>query len=299
MQEQENWVKAEELKISQEAERKEQERIQARIDRLAKFGYAIDITFLRGIDDEQFEKVCDSAQIEFEKDQAAKAEQARLEQEQRDQAEKDRQELKALRDKQEAADRILKERQEELDRQAKALKDQQEAADRAEELRKSQARLDLAEKRMNQLSEMGIRQTIIGHFELEKSLIIDKNEFYGYINRPQEDWDAHIESLKPKTDAAKERAEQKRAKEIEDAKQQAIAEEQERQRKAKEKEDEDARLAEIARQEQLTKDGDKAIWADFIDRLDQVSVPTMRSGQYRKIAGMAREKMEEIQKLKP
>lgn len=297
---QEAWVKAEQDKIDQEVERKEQERIQARIDRLAKYGYAIDITFLRGIDDDQFEKVCDSARIEFEKDQSAKAEQARMEQEQRDQAEKDRLELKRLREKQESADRILKERQDELDRQAKALKDQQDEAEEKERKRvKAEADAEI-NRRIGSVTAWGLT------FDLTDRHYKGFGVFIPIVDiqtHDKEKWDELVEKCAPVIDRAKSdqasAAQKQRLQDIEDARQKAIADEQERQRKAKEKSDEDSRLAEIARQEQLAKDGDKAIWADFIDRLSQVSVPTFRSGQYRKIAGAAREKIEEIQKLKP
>lgn len=300
LQEQENWVKAEQDKIDQEAERKEQERIQARIDRLRTYGYEIDIIFLRGIDDEQFEGVVAQAKVEYDKDQATKAEQARLEQEQRDQAEKDRAELKALREKQETAELILKERQDELDQKAAAQKAREDEI--LEKERKAAEDQDKAKikERCTQLQNFGLSFDFTDQYYKGYDCFVHHSDITGY---DQNKWDVMIENMGlhvveyKKQAAAKE--EEKRLQDIEDAKQKAIADEQARQHKAKEKEDEDARLAEIARQEQLAKDGDKAIWADFISRLEQVSVPTFRSSQYRRISGMAREKMQEIQKLKP
>jgi hypothetical protein len=118
---QEKWVKDEEARIAAEEQRKEDERIQNRVDMLAQFGYGIDLNFLKGLDDEQFGKVVESARAEHEKEGAAKVEKARQEQLQREQDEKDRAELKALREKQEAADKILREREEEIARKEAEL----------------------------------------------------------------------------------------------------------------------------------------------------------------------------------
>lgn len=297
---QEDWVKEEEEKIAQEAERKEQERIQIRIDRLAAYGFAIDIVILKGIDDEQFEKTCESARVEWQKEQDAKAEEDRLAKEKQVQVDKDLAELKALRDKQAEADRILQERQDELDRQAQAIKKQQEQAEE-KEFQRIQAEQDAEiKRRCGQLTAGGLVFDFSdNHYKGFGCFVPTLDIQY----HSAEQWDKLMAEITPAIERAKkesaDKAEAKRIQDIDDARQQAIIDEQARQKKIKEKQDEDARLAEIARQEQLAKDGDKAIWADFITRLNAVSVPTVRSGQYRKIAVMAREKLEEIQKLKP
>lgn len=300
LQKKEDWVKSENLKIEQEEQKKEEVRIQTRIDRLAEYGYAIDLTLLKGIDDEIFEKTVESARVEWQKEQDTLAQEERKQQEAREQAERDRLELNALREKQEEADRILKERQDELDRQAKQLKQQQEEA--AETERKIiHAELERrTDGRINQLSTLGFDHPNKGVWVAANRTGVNLAEIE---TLPDEQWDAWIEKCIPLISEFKDRqakeAEEKRIQDIEDAKQQAIADEKERQRLADLKVAEDKRLADIKKQEDLEKAGDKAKWADFISKLAEIPVPAMRSNQYRKIAAITREKIEEIQKLKP
>lgn len=111
----EKWVKEETERIEREAEEAEKQRIQKRIDRLAQYGYAIDINLLTGITDEQFEKVVADAKVLWEKEEAAKVEQKRHEEEERERIAKERKELEELRAKQAEAERVLREKQEEMD----------------------------------------------------------------------------------------------------------------------------------------------------------------------------------------
>lgn len=70
--------------------------------------------------------------------------------------------------------------------------------------------------------------------------------------------------------------------------------------------EEENRLAEIKRQqeeqkkaEELAKAGDTAQWDNFIEQVKKITVPAVKSGQYRKISAIAKEKLEEILNLKP
>jgi hypothetical protein len=70
--------------------------------------------------------------------------------------------------------------------------------------------------------------------------------------------------------------------------------------------EEENRLAEVKRQqeeqkrqEELAKAGDKAIWADFIQKVEKIEHPKLKSGQYKKIGNIAIEKLNEILALKP
>lgn len=51
--------------------------------------------------------------------------------------------------------------------------------------------------------------------------------------------------------------------------------------------------------EELAASGDKANWNNFIEQLNNLTVPTVNSGRYKKIYGIAKEKIEEILALKP
>lgn len=300
LQSKEDWVKVEEEKIRLEGERKEQERIQKRIDRLREYGFEIDLTFIKSISDEDFEGVVNTAKIEFEKEKAIQAEKERQDQESREQAERDRLELQALRQKQEETDRILKERQDELNRQERELKAQQDAAEERERKRVQDEHEAKIKSRINQMGALGLV------FDFSDRHYKGFGCFVPIIDiqtHTEEDWAKLIADVTPVIERSKDKqaqeAEEKRLKELEEAKQKVIVEEQDRQREVAVKAAEDKRLAEVKRQEELEKAGDKAIWADFIARLAQIEVPTLRSGQYRKIGSMAREKIEEIQKLKP
>jgi hypothetical protein len=77
-------------------------------------------------------------------------------------------------------------------------------------------------------------------------------------------------------------------------------------KREREKIEEEIRFAELKRQqeeqhrvEELAKAGDKALWADFLQKLDKITVPTLKSGQYKKVGNIAKEKLEEILSLKP
>lgn len=137
----EDWVKAEEKRIEEESAAKEKARIQARIDRLAAYGFTIDIAFIEAIGDEDFEKVAENAKAEYEKEQISKAEQAEAERRQKEKDEKDRAELRVLREKQAEADRKLKEREDEIARKEEEL-ERGRIADRREMINRRIYRLN-------------------------------------------------------------------------------------------------------------------------------------------------------------
>lgn len=272
---QEKWVDTEKEKIRQADERKEQERVQSRIDRLAEYGYAIDLTLLKGIDDETFEKTVESARVEWQKEQDTIAKKERLDQEAREQAEKDRLELKALREKKEESDRILKERQDELDRQEKELKDQQEAANKAEELRlkKEKDAKEAEEKRLKYMEDVRIEAIKKARFDSLKEIGFTY-PFDDLGTMP----DANYKDLFDEHNKVWQ-------KKLHDK---WVADKKEEQR-----------LADIKKQEELVAAGDKAIWADFISKLKALPVPTMNSPQYRRMAATSRDKLLEVYNLKP
>lgn len=310
LQDKEDWVKAENLKIEQEEQRKEEARIQNRIDRLAKYGYTIDITLLKGIDDEKFEETVESARVEWQKEQDSIAEKELVAQKEREQAEKDRLELKALREKQEEADRIIKEQQDKIerDRLEKEKRDKQEsdriAKDEEAERQKQEDDRLLAEKkeekkmkdarfepRKSQLLEMGFTtygSSSYPDFSLENTWSCYWEQVYDMSDG---EWPLYIIDIEEAIERRKVKvasAEKQRAADLEKARLKGIADEQER-----------VRQAELLKQNELEKAGDKAKWADFISKLAEIQVPAMRSNQYRRIAAAARDKMNEIQQSKP
>jgi unconventional prefoldin RPB5 interactor 1 len=99
-------------------------------------------------------------------------------------------------------------------------------------------------------------------------------------------------------------AKQKAFQEWESARQKQIEEaaaQRERERIAQEQAQEESkrRIEEQKKAEELAKAGDKAIWADFIQKVEKIEHPKLKSGQYKKIGNIAIEKLNEILALKP
>lgn len=68
LQAQEKWVEDEKEKIRKEAEEKERQRVQARIDQLAQYGYQIDIAHVQSLSDDDFAGIVDEAKSEWDKE---------------------------------------------------------------------------------------------------------------------------------------------------------------------------------------------------------------------------------------
>ena len=270
---QEKWVKDEEARIEAEEKRKEDERIQNRIDRLAEYGYGIDINFLKGLDDEQFEGVVTQAKAEYEKEVAAKAEQARQEQAQREQDEKDRAELKALREKQEAADKVLREREEEIARKEKEIKDREED-DRimAEKKLEKQMKDARFEPRKVQLLNMGFRQHNNVDFSLEDTWSTYWEQVY---NMTDSEWPEYIKDIEDAIEHRKVRLaeeEKKRAIDLENARLKGIAD-------AKKDADEKAALE----AERLAQASDKDKFAVLVSYLENLPAIEPKSAKHKKL----------------
>lgn len=62
---------------------------------------------------------------------------------------------------------------------------------------------------------------------------------------------------------------------------------------------EEQRISEQKKAEELAKAGDKAQWDNFIANINKIQLPTGKSGQYRRICAIAKDKIEEILNLKP
>lgn len=146
----EKRVEEEKEKLRIAAEQAEKARVQARIDKLAAFGYSIDLNTITTIDDATFAAVVTNAEAEYNKEQERiaeekrqqEAEAERLRQEQAAEQEKlrkEREELEALRKKQAEAQRIIDENN------ARVAK---ELADKAAAMKAEQDRIDAEKKRI-------------------------------------------------------------------------------------------------------------------------------------------------------
>jgi hypothetical protein len=300
LQSKEAWVKSEQDKIDQAEARRKQELIQARIDKLRAYGFEIDLTFITALGDEDFEKVLDNARVEYEKGEAIKVEEARLEQEMKAQILKDQEELKALKAKQAEADRIIKERQDELDRQSAELKKQQEEADREARFLENERKSKLRRDRVDQLDDIGGNgQEYFARYDdtvivcLYDNLITLTDDEFSVIRDKHNAANFAVKEKKRIEDEAKAEKEKiRRDEELKKLNQQAID-------KALADQKEKERLDAVRKQEELEKAGDKAVWADFISKLKALPVPSMNSSQYRRMAGATRKMLIDIYDLKP
>ena len=106
LQEIEDWYDAEKERLEIEEKMAEEERIQNRVDKLRAYNCEIDLVYLKAIDDEQFETLVARAKVEFDKDEADKAERQRI-------ADEERKELEELRKQKADADKIIQDRENE------------------------------------------------------------------------------------------------------------------------------------------------------------------------------------------
>jgi hypothetical protein len=110
---------------------------------------------------------------------------------------------------------------------------------------------------------------------------LSESEYQSILSKKKADFEKQEAEKRQHLEEAAAQRERERI--AEEQRQNEIKRQQEEQRKA----------------EELAKAGDKAIWADFIKKLEAIEYPKMKSGQYKRIGNIAVEKIEEILSLKP
>jgi hypothetical protein len=269
---QEKWVKDEEARIAAEEQQKENDRINSRIKRMSAYGYEIDFNMVKILSDDDFEKMVERAKVEFEKEEAAKAEKERAEHAQREQDELDRAELKALRAKQEEADKILKEREQEIDRKEAEMK-RREEEDRIMAEKKAEKEMKDArfEPRAAELTAMGF----VRHgpdFSLEDTWSTYWEQVY---NMSDQEWPKYIKDIEDAIERRKIRLaeeEKKRVADLEEARQRGIREA---------KEAEEKRMAEEA--ERVAQASDKDKFAVIVSYLENLPAIEPKSAKHKKL----------------
>lgn len=151
LQAEEDKIQAEKDHIAAEKEKQEQARLQERIDKLAKYGYGVDLILLKAATDAQFEATLENARIEFEKAEAIKIEEARLKKLEEEKLIAERKELEQLRVKQAEAQRIIDENNAKI----RLEQEQKEAAIRAEQekIEAEKREIELQRKREEELKQ--------------------------------------------------------------------------------------------------------------------------------------------------
>ncbi|UXO94082.1 hypothetical protein Pan5_40 [Pseudanabaena phage Pan5] len=131
LQSEEDKIEAEKARIKAEEEAKEAKRIQDRIDALAAYGFQIDYTTIKSIDDQTFNSVLENAKAEHAKELERKAEEERQRLAEEARLKAEREELERLRQQAAEAQRIIDEKNEQIRKEQEA----KEAALRAEQER--------------------------------------------------------------------------------------------------------------------------------------------------------------------
>lgn len=209
-------------------------------------------------------------------------------------------------------DAAIQQEREELARQQAAFKEQQEAF--AKQQAEEQRRKETEERERKEAEEKKNREVFKHRSGILSGLDMKFNgsEFYysgivipqaNIIAMSETDWTDYVVATTGQIKELKQAAAQREQERIDSERKAAeeLAATRERERIAEEQ-----RLAEIKRQqeearkaEELAKAGDKANWESFIAAVSSILKPTFKSGQYRKIAAIANEKLDEIKSLKP
>ena len=242
-----------------------------------------------------------------------------------------------------AAALLFKKQQDEIAEQQRLLREGQEALrlqqEQLENQKKEQAkasRTALTQRRMDDLVPMGLVYNAMKNEFSGYGVIYAIDDFIALLDHPEEVWKSTVESLERDVNAGREmarieqeekdaKAEEKRLKDIEDAKILATGKSRRTMLSTVKGEfdgtdrelgaladdqwtitydgakitfdKEEKRIADEAEQERLAKLGDKAAWEEFLVRLKGVKVPAFKSGQYRALGNIAKERLEKIVSL--
>ena len=272
-------IEAEKERIRQEAIKAEEQRIQGRIDSLAEFGFAIDLADIKNMSDETFTQYKEAAKAQFEKDQAEKAEAERL---QKEQAEKERlekeaeakkladerKELEELREKQAEAQRIIDEKNAEIERENKRIAD--------EKLKMQQ---DKENARCQQLSQLGLQFDFSQNSYTFKDICVGVVDIKTYAD---EAWNLMIPKITARKSAIDKEIADQKEKELEEAKKKAAADALQAKKEKEEREAEEARI-------KASQQPDKVQINAYIKSIQAIEVPVMKSTNGKKIMASIQE----------
>lgn len=268
LQAEEDKIAAEKERIRQEEERKEQERIQTRVDRLSKFGFSIDIAFLKAVSDEDFEKVVANAKGEHEKELAAKAEQERLAKAEAERLKAEREELELLRKQQAEAQKII-------DEQNRKIREEEERqAKERDEVRKQKMR-----NRIDQLIGLGLTYTPVHNAYVFMDVNVDVLTELQFFD--DKEWGGLIEEITPVIAQRKQEVEGRRLAEIKRLQEEAAA----KALREREEEEEKQRQAEA---ERLAQASDKEKFQAVLQQLRTITIPEMKSRKAKTLSTVVR-----------
>lgn len=205
----------------------------------------------------------------------------------------ERQQKELERKQQEIADReaVIKKAEEDQQKREQDERDRKSAEEKA----KKDA---LIKARSGELAALGMKYD----FNDQQYLFEDVSVTSVAISVMDEtEWTDLTKMITPIIAQKKEVAEQKRISDIEEEKRIAAEKATKIERERIEKVQADAELKrqqeDQRKAEELAQASDKEKWADFLTQLNKLSIPDMRSGQYRKKISIAKEKLGEISEL--
>ncbi len=267
---------------------------------LSEISYEVSI--IKEVDDEMWDAVIfPKYQKVFDR---VEAERVAEETKRREAEEKLKAEQEAFRKQQEE----FRQQQEAFAKQKAEMDRMQSEADRLKREAEEQAaakhrqqRQEKLDNRMKQLYGLGMTFSFQYDAFVFEDVNVDNHTEICLFNDAE--WDNLIAIITPviaeRKAAAELKKEEIRLAELEKAKEQARKDETERIAAIQRQKEADARLAEENRQKALAEAGDKANWEDVVGKLKAIQFPAFKSGQYRRIAQIAKEKIEEAITLKP
>lgn len=272
LQSEEDKIAAEKEWIRQEEERKQQERMQKRIDILAQYGYAIDLSFLKIISDEDFEKVVVNAKEQHEIELKKKAEEEVLRKQEEERLKAEREELDRLRKQQAEAQRIID------DQNRKIREEEGRQVQEREALRQQKIR-----NRIDQLNALGMVYSPIYNAYVFMDVNVDMLTELQLFN--DEQWNALAEKITPAIDQRKEEAAIKKQLEIDRLQTEAAA------KALREKEQREA-AEKVQREEELAQSSDRVKFQSVVDQLRSITIPAMKSTKAKKLSHQVEDVIE-------
>lgn len=146
LQAEEDKIQKEKYRIAAEQEKAAQAALQQRVDKLAEYGYRVELVLLKSLTDAQFESTLANAKVEYEEELALQAEQKRLAELEAKRLEDERKELEALRKKQAEAQAIIDKENERIRKE----QEEKEAAIKAEQEKIENEKRELERKRLQE-----------------------------------------------------------------------------------------------------------------------------------------------------
>lgn len=268
LKKQEDEIEYQKQEKKAQEQREEDAKIQTRIDALAKFDFAVDITTLKAWSEDQFNETLVDAEKEFNEKERKRQEEEQKKAEEREQLKKQKEAQEAERAELERKQREFNQQQEaarqENERKAKELTDQQDQLRKQQEdLRKQKD--DARKQRIFNIGGLSLSPT--GHWYFDGSILNDK-ELMMWEDLNDLEFDLMIDHISDGVGRMKKRKDDERAAEQERIRLKAIADQKAADEKRLADEAEEKRKQEEQRQERIREGSDANRFAEIQKIID-------------------------------